>query len=173
MENKYQSFFFSQKTCHSRTNAGGGSYHTTSHFFLYPSIPQLAVQLNQPAGACKKRVRGRAAAQAEVAQPRYASCKRLKPAVPGAREPSWDRAVAEHVSPPPMTRRQEKLRARLETLRVRLAAMDDTTMKPADRKKTKNKRSRTRKSMAKQRRVMIDAECWLTADQEAYVSQLG
>ena len=54
-----------------------------------------------------------------------------------------------------------------------LAAMDDTTMKPADRKKTKNKRSRTRKSMAKQRRVMIDAECWLTADQEAYVSQLG
>ena len=62
------------------------------------------------------------------------------------------------------------------TLRDRLAdidAADPATVKPADRKKVHNKRHRTRRSMAAQRKAMIDAGCWLAADKEAYQSHMA
>jgi hypothetical protein len=133
----------------------------------------------RPAG-CKKRGLGRGAARAEVARSTAAAAehasKRLKTVVPLAREASRNRAAAKHVAPAPVTRRHQKMRARLETLRARLAAMDATdpaAVKPADRKKTRNARTRTRRSLVKQRLAMTKAGCWLVVDQEAYQSHMA
>ena len=141
------------------------------------STPRGSTSRTAPPGGCKKRVRGEGAAMAEVARSTAAAAestsKRPKTAAQ-ASEAIWKQPTAKHGSLAPVTRRQTKLRARLGKLRDVLAAMDAAApVKPADRKKVKNKRYRTRKSMVAQHKRMVKAGCWYAADQEAWKSHMA